>query len=125
MGKRALAAILIGVILLIALVSLAVFRLYASPASKTGIAVVNESDAEAVFVIDSDFRDGRMTVPSDSVGEFDIYQGFNVPSRFSIRISDVDGKVLFDGQLSPGLGCWSYFRWDGVRLEYQFQSICV
>lgn len=129
MGKRALRAILIVGIVLTVLVGFTIgftiLRLYASPASKTGIATSNESDAEALFIIDSDFRDGRMTVPPGGVGEFDVYRGFNVPSQFSIGISDVSGKVLFEGQLSPDLGCWSYFTWDGARLEYQYQSICV
>ncbi|NIN67915.1 MAG: hypothetical protein GTO63_25055 [Anaerolineae bacterium] len=125
MGKRVWLTILIGGVILIALVGFTLFRLYTSPASKTGIAIANESDAQAIFVIESDFRDGRLSVSPGGVREFDVYQGFNVPSQFSISISDESGKMLFDGQLSPGLGCWSYFTWDGAQLEYEFTSICV
>jgi hypothetical protein len=93
-------------------------------APRTGMAILNETDLEARFRLDSDFADGTLGVPPQGRGTFDVAHGVVVPGTFRVQIDTEEGQALFTGTVAPGPDCWTVLTWDGTTLSEVGVKVC-
>lgn len=92
---------------------------------RTGLAIVKGTSQEAAFSVASDFRKGPLLVPARGVGRFDVAEGFTVPQSFVVTVMAPNDRVLFWGNLNPGVDCWASLRWDGSIPLLEAYKVCT
>jgi hypothetical protein len=93
-------------------------------APRTGVAILNETDLEARFRLDSDFADGTLAVPPEGRVSFDVARGVVVPGTFRVQIDHEGGQALFTGTVAPGPDCWTVLTRDGTTLSEVGVKVC-